>query len=88
MRPVVIVIHLPAIHNTSRLSQAEEQLAVKALVPKLAVEALDVAVLPRAALLDEQCPDLLTRQPLLDRLRGEFRPVIATNESRPTANGE
>jgi len=35
----------PPIYNVSRLGQAEEQLAVKALIAKLAVEALIVAIL-------------------------------------------
>jgi len=46
--PVVIVIQWSAIHNVSSLGQAQEQLAVEALIPQLAVEALHVPVLPRA----------------------------------------
>ncbi len=47
---MVIVIHPPSIHNVSRFGQAQEQFAVEALIPQLAVEALDVPVLPWAAL--------------------------------------
>jgi len=56
---MVIVIQPPPIHNVSRLGQAQEQLAVEAFIPQLAVEALDIAILPRAAWFDEQCADLL-----------------------------
>ena len=88
MRPVVIVIHSPSIHNVPRFSQAQEQLAVEALISQFAVEALHVAVFPRAARLDEQCLDLLTRQPLFDGLRGKLRPVVAANTLRPATDRE
>jgi len=46
----------PAI-DPQRLGQAEEQLAVEAFVPQLAIEALHGPVLPRRARLDEQRRD-------------------------------
>ena len=73
---MVIVIQSPTIYNIPRLSQAQEQLAIKAFVPELTVEAFNVTILPRTTRLDEQGSDLLGGQPLLDGLAGEFRAVV------------
>ena len=53
-----------------------EDLAVQQLVAQLAVEALVVAVLPRAAALDEQRPHADPAEPSPHRLGGEF-PAVA-----------
>lgn len=58
----MIIVHTPPVHNVPRLGKAQEQLAV---------EALDVTVLPGRTKLDEQRPDLTLLWPLLDGLRRE-----------------
>ena len=49
VRALCIVVLLPALDDDPRLSKAVEQLPVQQLVAELGVEALAVAVLPRAA---------------------------------------
>jgi len=53
VRPMVIIVHPPAIHNISRLGQVQEQLAVETFITQLAIERFNVSVLPRAARFDE-----------------------------------
>jgi hypothetical protein len=85
---MVIVIHLPAIHNVSPLSQAEEQFAVEAFVPQLAVEALNVPILPRGTGFDEQRSDSQTFQPFLYRLARKLRAIVAPDVLRTTSQQE
>ena len=59
-----------------------EPLAVQALVTPLAVEALDVAVLPWTARLDERRTDVLVPEPAHDRSRRELRAVVASDVGR------
>ena len=84
----MIVIHPPPINNVSRLSKAEEQFTVQALIAELAVEALDVAVLPRAAMLDEQRADSGLLEPLPNGLGGELRPVVTADVLRTSSNSK
>ncbi len=46
VRPMVIIIHSPAIHNISRLSQAYKQFAIQTLISRLAVKVLIFRVSP------------------------------------------
>ena len=54
MGPVVVVVELPLVEHPASFLQAEEQLPVEQLIAETAVEALDVAILPRAPLGDIQ----------------------------------
>src|SRR6266480_3273454 len=54
MRPDRVVVASPALDDDLGLAQSVEDLAVEQLIAKASVEALDVAVLPRAAALDEE----------------------------------
>jgi hypothetical protein len=85
---MVIIVQPPAIHNVSRLSQAEEQFAIEAFISKLAIEALDVAVFPGTARLYEQRANSALLKPLPHGLGGELRAVVATDVSRSPSNRE
>jgi hypothetical protein len=88
MRPPVVVVHSPLVENDPSLRQAQEQLTIEQLVPKPAVEALHVAVLPRARLLDGERANARPRQPFLDLLGNELGPVVAAQMLRCTPHGE
>ena len=76
MRPDRVVVPAPAIDQHLRLSQAVEDLTVKQLVTQLAVEALDVAILSRAARLDVKRLHVHTLKPITHRRRGELATVV------------
>jgi hypothetical protein len=88
MRPPVVVVHPPLVENDPSFRQAQEQLPVKQLISKPAVEALHIAVLPRARLLNVERADTRPRQPFLDFLGNELGPVIATQMLGRTTHGE
>jgi len=76
VRPDRVVLPPPSLDQHLRLLEREEDLPVEQLIPQLAVEALHIAVLPRAPRLDEEglCTDSL--QPAPDHLRSELRTVV------------
>lgn len=86
--PPVVVVHPPLVENNPSLRQAQEQLAVEQLVPKPAVEALHVTVLPWARLLDGERANARPRQPLLNLLGNELGPVVAPQVLGCTPHGE
>jgi len=88
MRPPVVVVHPPLVENDPSLRQAQEQLTVEQLVPKPAVEALHVAILPRARFLDVERANARPRQPLLDLLGNELRAVVAPQVLGCSPHGE
>ena len=71
-----IVLAPPLLDQHGRLRQRVEDLPVQQLVPELAVEALVVAVLPRAARLDKEHLDAHAPQPQPHELRAELRSVV------------
>jgi len=76
MRPNLIELHAPGRDHHPRLAQRIKQLASKALSAELVMEALDVAVLPRAARIDVEGFDTRFSQPRLKGLSYEFGTVI------------
>ena len=88
MRPSLVVVHPPLVENDPGLRQAQEQFPVEQLVAESAVEALHVAVFPRARLLDIERADARPRQPLLDLFGNELRPIVAAQMLRRTPHGE
>src|ERR1039457_4057197 len=88
MRPVMIVIQPPAIHNIPRLGQIQKELAIEAFISKLAVEALHVPVLPGTARLYEQRPNPGLLKPLPHSLAGELRTVVAAEILRTVTQSE
>ncbi len=86
--PVMIVIQPPAVQHISGLRQAQEQLAVEALVPQLAVETLHVAVLPRTARFNKQCSDSGLPKPLSNSPGSKLRTIVASKVSRCVPHGK
>ena len=76
MRPLVVVVYLPLVENHAGIGQAQEQHSVEQLIAKPTVEALDVAVLPRARILDGERADARPRQSRLDLIGNELRSVV------------
>ena len=64
------------------LLQRRENLPVEEFVPEFAVEAFDVAVLPRTSRLDEQRLDSQPREPFPDGFGDELGPVIRSDVFR------
>ena len=72
----------PRLDQDLRLLQRIEDLAVEQLVAELRVEALDIAVLPRAPRLDEGRFHAEIAQPLLHSHGGEFWAVVGPDVRR------
>jgi hypothetical protein len=66
----------PALDHDLSLTQWIEDFAVEELVTQAGIEALDIAVLPRAAPLDVGGLGTDSRDPLLHRLGHELRPIV------------
>jgi hypothetical protein len=66
----------PGLDQDLGFGQAEEDLAIEQFVPQLAVEALAVAVFPRAARLDIGCLGADGGDPFTQGLGDELRTVI------------
>src|SRR5262245_66539081 len=81
MRPNRIVMASPALDDDLSLAQSVEDLAVEQLIAKAGVEALDVAVLPRAAPLDVGGLGTDSRDPFLHCLGDELRSVVGPDVS-------
>ena len=75
-------------HHDLRLAQAVEDLAVEQLVAEPGVEALDEAVLPRAARGDVGGLGAHRRDPFLHRLGHELRAVVGADVARHAAQDE
>jgi len=71
----------PTLDDDLGLAQSVENLAVEQLIAKAGVEALDVAVLPRAAPLDVGGLGTDNRDPFLHRLGDELRSVVGADVS-------
>lgn len=76
MRPLLVVLVAVVFDDDPSLGQAPELFAVQALVPEAAVEGLDEAVLPRAAGLDVDRPDLGFGQLVLELLGDKLRAIV------------
>src|SRR6266508_1388229 len=76
MRPDRVVVASPALDDDLGLAQSVEDLAVEQLIAKAGVEALDVAVLPRAAPLDVGGLGTDHRNPFPHGLGDELRSVV------------
>ena len=73
VRSELIVLPSPAFDENLCLPQRVEDLTVEKLIPEFAIERLIVAVLPRAAGLDEQRLDIQLLQPRVPT-RNSIRP--------------
>ena len=73
-----VVISAPLSDARSGLWQCLEPLLVQALVTKLPIEALDVAVLHRAAWLNQDMSNSMRRCPSHEGATCEFRTVVCS----------
>src|SRR3954463_5356351 len=77
----------PALDDDLRLVESVEDLAVEQLVPEPGIEALDIAILPRAAWSDVGGLGSNRRDPLLDGLGDELRAVVGADVPRQATTG-
>ena len=85
VRPDLVVVLAPGDSGRSGLAQRLEPLLIQALVPELAVEALDIAVLHGPAWLDQDVPHAVAVRPGHERPAGELRPIVGAHGQRVTA---
>ena len=76
VRADVVVVVSPLFQNDLRLFQRMEGFTVQAFIAQAAIEALVIAILPRAARFNIQGLYPKPWQPVLDRFRGKFRTVV------------
>jgi len=84
----MVVVRPPLLNQHLGFEERVEYLHVEQLVPQLAVEALDIAVLPRAARLDKGRLGTHAADPALHGHRHELRPVVRADEARRAAGDE
>src|SRR5690606_3751821 len=86
--PLGVVVSPPGFDDDLGLGEAVEDLTVKQFVAELRVEALAVAVLPRASWFDERCLCADGYDPLPYSLGDELRAVVGTDMARHAAQDE
>lgn len=77
MRAVIVEVVAPCRHQIAGMSQAVEEVLAQKLVPHPAVKALHEAVLYGFSRRDVVPFDLAVSLPLQDRVRGQFRAIVA-----------
>src|SRR5450830_835928 len=82
VRPDLVVVLPPGGDGRPGLHQRLEPLLVEALVPELAIEALDVAVLHGPPRLDQDVADTMGLGPTHERPAGELRAVVRAHDQR------
>lgn len=82
MRSYGVVRSTPPFDAGLSLLQRIEDFAIEQIIPHLAIEALDVTVLPGAARLDKQRPDRQPAQPLAHPPSGELGAIVRANMRR------
>ena len=85
MRAHLVEVFAPGFDDALGLGARPEPLHAQALVGEFAVEALQRAVLPRLAGIDQGGLDALIDDPLQQRPRDELRAVVGTQVERRTA---
>ncbi len=88
MWPLGVVIAPPCLDDDLGLGEAVEDLTVEQFISEFRVEALAVAVLPRASRLDERGLRTDGDNPLPHRFGDELRAVVGTNMAGHTAQDE
>ncbi len=88
MGPDGVVVPPPPFGKHLRLEECVEDLPLHQFVTELAIETLDVAVLPERLRLDVERLYADASQPLPDSLRRELAPVVAADVFRDAATHE
>ena len=81
MRPEGVVFPAVILDHHAGFGECPELLPVEAFIAEASMEALHVAVLPRAPWIDVDRLDLVLREPRLDGLGDELTPVVASQVS-------
>ena len=71
-----MIVDPPALREHLRFLQGLEQFAVEKLIPHLAIEGFDIAVLPRRARLNIEGLDRKRLQPVAQLPGDKLRPVV------------
>jgi hypothetical protein len=82
VRPDLVVVLPPDGGGAPGLLQGLEPLLVEVLVPELAVEALDVAILHRPAWLDQDVPNAMRIRPAPEGAACELRAIVSAHSLR------
>lgn len=85
MRSNLVVVLPPDSDGVPGLWQRLEPMLIQAFIPELAVEALDVAVLHRAARLNQNVTNAMGLRPGHESAAGEFRSVVGSHCVRMSA---
>src|SRR4051812_34673421 len=88
MRSDSVVVTAPALDDDLGLAKGVEDLAIEQFVPEPGIEALDIAILPRAARSDIGGLGSDRRDPLLDGLGDELRGGGGANVARHATQDE
>ena len=87
VRPDFVVVCAPLSDAFSGLWQGLKPLLVQALVTKLAIEALDVAVLHGPSWLNQDVAHAMRRCPSHESATGELRAIVCAYSQRITPEG-
>ena len=79
VRPIVIVIHPPAIRNISQFTNTQKQLSIEQFISELAVERLDIAIFPGTAWGNIQGLYARFSQPFLNSTRYKLRSIVTAD---------
>ena len=82
VRAALVIICPPGLDHRPSLGNRPEPMQVQAFIPQLSVEALAVAVLPRASAFDVKCSRPELTQPLAQLLRQKFWTIVRPNVLR------
>ena len=84
MGALVVILVAPLLGEDLHLPEGIEELPVQEFVPKLAVEALNIPILPRATRCDEEGCGSHPLEPQPHRQGGELRSVVRADVIRHT----
>jgi len=87
VRPDLVVVLPPDSDGGSGLVQRLEPVLVQTLITKLAVEALNIAVLHWPPWFDQDVPNAMALRPGHEDAASEFRPVVSSHSQRISAEG-
>ncbi len=82
VRPDLVVVRSPDRHGHPGLMQCLQPALVQVLVPELAVEALDLAILHGAPRLDQDVANAPRLRPGREGSAGELRAIVRTHRLR------
>ena len=79
---IVVVLFSPIFDDASSFLQSVEQITIQALLPKLAIKAFNIGILPRTARRDVDRLATLLCQPFLHPVGDQFWSIVAAQVLR------